>query len=195
MNKNIKEHTTTKNVYLFSKLLICPECGRVLVGNYQNQRNYYVYRCNNYAINGLCKFNHTCSENKIEKLLLDEIKTKVNNEISIKLIKNPKNDKMKKQKRIEAVKNQIDRLQDLYIDGTIDKEKFNSKYTSLNNELNELEHSIEPAVESVTKELMNTNIEELYDKLDREHKQAFWHKFIDKIYYYPKQKRIEVVYK
>lgn len=185
LNRNISTRKKTKYVYLFSKLIFCSECKRVMTGNANttNKEPFYLYRCNHAYLDKQCDNRHIVSETKIEQYLLN-ILTEMNDNKSNFVIKKKKSPNL--QKRIEAVQNQLFRLQDLYIDGSITKERFDSKYTELNSKLEKMkneDNSSLTVIETVLKKYTDASLVDLYNDLDREHKQQFWHTVIDKIYF------------
>ena len=86
---------------------------------------------------------------------------------------------------IDATKDKIKRLQDLYIDGKISKEQFDNKYEGLNKILDEESKKTNLKMIAKAKEdyekLLNMNISEIYDQFDDNGKSVFWHSFIDYI--------------
>lgn len=70
------QHPRTDNIYLFSRLLQCPKCGRGLTPRYHRQKTctriYYV--CRSYT-HGNCPYNVYWREDRIETALLESIDT------------------------------------------------------------------------------------------------------------------------
>ncbi|WP_315265611.1 recombinase family protein [Selenomonas noxia] len=70
------QHPRTDNIYLFSRLLQCPKCGRGLTPRYHRQKTctriYYV--CRSYT-HGNCPYNVYWREDRIETALLASIDT------------------------------------------------------------------------------------------------------------------------
>lgn len=77
LKKNIKT-TKTNKIYIFSGLIKCPVCNRILIGTCSNKRTLtrangksytytneiYSYRCNNQAINKTCTYIRRPNEKK-----------------------------------------------------------------------------------------------------------------------------------
>ena len=79
----------------------------------------------------------------------------------------------------------INRLQDLYIDGKIDKDTFDRKYADLNEIISAEEQksnivSIQEAKQRYT-QLLDMDIENIYSTLNDNEKRKLWHSFIDRI--------------
>ena len=74
LDKNIKS-TPSKQVYMFSGLIRCPKCDRLMSGTHNNNANPTLsYRCNNHVMYKVCKNNKRVNENKVEKHLLENTK-------------------------------------------------------------------------------------------------------------------------
>lgn len=86
---------------------------------------------------------------------------------------------------IQISKQKINRLQDLYIDGKIDKDTFDRKYADLNEIISAEEQksnivSIQEAKQRYT-QLLDMDIENIYSTLNDNEKRKLWHSFIDRI--------------
>lgn len=184
LNQNIKVNPTGR-VFLFSGLIRCPNCGNILTG-VENRKDYRTYRCNNHYHNNLCDNNHYVLEKKIEKQLIEEFSRIVKDEnINVKFTPSPMKEHTKNNKeKISNISSKIERLKNLYIDGYVEREDFDIKYKTLNLELEKLKES-ESTIGSETlrviQKFKNINFEDLYNKLNRENKRAFWRRFIKEI--------------
>ena len=86
---------------------------------------------------------------------------------------------------ILSSKQKINRLQDLYIDGKIDKDTFDRKYADLNEIITAEERksnivSIQEVKQRYT-QLLDMDIENIYPTLNDKEKRKLWHSFIDRI--------------
>lgn len=187
-NKMNKRHE-----YIFSGLLKCPICHRNLAGftskttkSHGNKVcfKYPSYRCN-YHYQGNCTYNKRPVEKTIETYLIENIKSTINEyiietkKISNKQEKTPKINK-------EKLKQRLERLTDIYLDGKIDKEKYNLEFDKIHKQLTLAnEELIEQSnnnnsIKNIEK-LFNKNIMKLYENLTNENKNLFWKKIIDYI--------------
>lgn len=144
----------TKYIYYAEKLLRCPECGKVMIG-VANRGYYKCYDATNpnRELNGQpektrCRNKSTISINVIDSILWDaaahaevfrvamETKTKEQEyKTEIALLRK----KVKVcQERIHSVEEKIERANELYIEGTISKEKLVDKTIAINNDKNEI---------------------------------------------------------
>lgn len=191
LSKNIRRPKTNQ-IYLFTGIMTCAYCGNKMAAYYRDWKgiksNYY--RCNKYSNSGLCAMKHSISEKKIEALVLDDMVEKCDELLSASL-KSEDNDSIKLQNKKNNIEGKISRLKDLYIDGILNKNEFDTKYALLQEELKEIQQEMVPKKNKLL-ELHDVNIKELYSKLSQENKRAFWRKYIDRIYY--DGHRFKVVY-
>ncbi len=134
--KNLKHYQRSK-VYIFSKKLCCPSCGRLLGGKgtrKESGKNYYYYHCIN------CKIN--IEESKIEEQLMRDLNNifeydGIVHEYYFPLIKSKLGYKEKDyDKDLRILENKKNRIVDAYVDGTFDKEIYNKKITEVENDIN-----------------------------------------------------------
>lgn len=188
LNSNIRT-PKSKNIFLFSQLVECDTCKRMMAGNktirkFNNpnwkKSDYYIYRCNHAYQNRMCTNRHTLLEKKVEEYLLDNFNALLYQRIvDIEL----ENKKVDNSRRIAQIKKKLSKLKDLYLDDLIDKNEYQEDYRRLNDELNTLsKDKIQDT--SRLKELLEINIKETYEKLDREQKRALWHTVINKIVFH-----------
>ena len=88
-------------------------------------------------------------------------------------------------KKIEKLNNKKERLNELYLDGRISREKYDGEYTTIIDELKKLEKNNKKDkhinLEKYKKTLNNIDALDLYKKLDISHKRLFWLEYIDYI--------------
>ena len=86
---------------------------------------------------------------------------------------------------MKRLNEKLDRLNDLYIDGRISKDKYNTEYKTVKNEIKSLS-SIKTEektrnLKKYKKLLNDSNALDIYKKLTRENKKLFWFEYIDAI--------------
>jgi len=86
---------------------------------------------------------------------------------------------------VERLKDKLDRLNELYLDGRITKEKYDNDYNTTQLKIQELD-SVDVSIkkrnlEKYKKILKSNTILDLYNKLTRENKRLFWYEYIDYI--------------
>lgn len=192
IKKNIKQ-TKTRTTYVFTGLLICPECGHNLASaktkTSENTYNHH-YRCNFHYMHRKCSFNRMIGEKKIEAFLLENIEFKVKKCIArYDLIERKAAQQVSKSSEIEKVKKKLNRLKDLYLDELIDKESYRKEFNSLSDKLKELsqENKVPKRrinIEALQK-FLQMNITKVYSTLSREEKQLLWRNVIREIRFDP----------
>ena len=150
VQKMIKGNTsirTSKRQFLFSGLFKCSHCGCALVGELHKGK-YIYYHCTGNK-GGDCKSKYI-SENKLEDPLLAILsKLKLPDDMVKKILKLIK-DELKNnldygenqanevRKQIETLQKRLSKLLDLYTDGNIDKNSYDTKNKEWQYELDEL---------------------------------------------------------
>ncbi len=191
---NIKKNTENR-VYIFSSLLICPECGRKLAGHTVKRKSpsettgkiyeYKKYKCNGQGVDKKCNFTKVVNESVIEKQMLaniekylDDAKARIFGIEDTNEAKTPKYD-------IEAIHEEIDRLNYAWQKGRIRKvEQYEEQYEAL---MKKLEKAEEEQGEIITKDfskveaVLQDGWKAIYNNLEDEYKRAFWRSFIRSI--------------
>ena len=80
VKRNIKENTVENRTYIFSGLIKCPHCGRLLAGQmHTTQRKgypmykYKSYRCPKHRMTNACDFKKSLFEVTLEKMFLENL--------------------------------------------------------------------------------------------------------------------------
>lgn len=179
-----KTYPHTNRPYIFSGLMKCPHCGKIMSGFCKKQilKNggvsyYQRYRCSS----KLSKCPSPCiTESVIEKYMLDHLCSGID-----EIICNLSKKEVQHVNRIPALKSELQRLNILYQKGRISDEYYDEQYALLESEI-EKESQNEDAevfmqrMEELKKEFSG-NWKELYDMLDAQHKNAFWKRIVSEI--------------
>ncbi len=189
--KRIKRNAKSNHAkydYIFRGLLKCSECGHNLAGfthattkpKYNKKYKSPAYRCNKAYNSKLCTNRSPILESSLEKYLLANFKEHIKDMI-IKYSLIEAKQELKKID-IKKIESKINRITDLYIEGKISKEKFEENYKLFSQELENAKKMEDNKKDlSIYNELLKSDINELYEKLDNESKRAFWLKYIDYI--------------
>ena len=184
LSKNIKA-TPSKNTYLFTGLLLCPVCGCKLTSTFNGAKKPVIsYRCNMYSVQKLCTFKHRPNENKIEKLLLENLNEYMTAYIEYSKIEDKRIQDTHASDKITEIKAEMERTTKAYRKGRITETDYDKEYEELEAKLKELEKHLEPILErdlTVYEELLKSDWQELYNALTKENKRAFWRKYIKEI--------------
>lgn len=191
-HRNVKDNNAPDRAYIFTGLLKCPECGRRLSGcitvhkkpNGKRYR-YKRYRCANNSINKRCGFNMSIGENAFEKLLLSNIEQYLE-DAKVRAAQVSDSDKIQLPKHdIDDINARIDRLNYSWQTGKIRTvEQYEKDYAELMELLEEAENEQKIVVIkdfSKVEAILQDGWRGIYDRLDDEHKRAFWRSFIRSI--------------
>ena len=164
--------------YIFSSLIKCPWCGNNYTGYRKKQKLknggesiYIKYRCGN-------KFGrHSCahlSEHKIEEYMLTHVSDRLDQELAN--IEFNQHHRTYKVDDSDALRTEMDRLNILFQKGRITERYYDEQYEILEKKLSESETIKVPSPESYRDVIraFSGNWQDLYLKLDKNHKQAFW---------------------
>lgn len=185
-NRNIikKNITIRKNshTYLFTGLLICPNCGSKLTGVKfpKPKKTYYNYRCNVKYQKKQCDFGFVPNEDTIEKFLLQNI-----NEMAEQYVYNASIEVEDNRPKIDikSITNEMDRLNTLFVKGRIDEVKYDERYMLLEERLKEVQNEL-PQIKDISgiEAFLSSDWQKVYELMPREDKRALFRSVIDKIY-------------
>lgn len=192
LGKNLKNNTKNNRTYIFSGLIKCPKCGRILGGGSYSKRNkdqtlYHMkkYRCALNRLDSLCDFNKAISEKVLERMLLANIE-KYLDEAKIRAATVEDADTVKiPQYNIDDINGEIDRLNYSWQTGKIRKvEQYEKQFAELMAKLEEAEAEQKQVIVkdfSKIEGILQAGWKEIYNNLDEEHRRAFWRSFIQSI--------------
>jgi len=168
------------NIYLFTGLLRCPNCGRMLTPAYSHtkKRTYIYYVCRNYTHSD-CPYKTYWREDRVESDLLDKLDYELKRyRANVKKI-SCKEDTEKMQLSAESIRAKQARLQELYVEGMIPRAEFDARYSDLNTQIIALQPPQEPRLEYIKS---IDNCREYYDALDKQARKTFWSNILDQIH-------------
>lgn len=151
---------TDNRYYIFSSLVQCKECGRMMAGKTKTG-NLTYYACPKHGLN-LCEHAKMIREDAIEQHMIALVEQAPQKQIVIK----------HKKKKTVNIKPKLERLKELYIDGDISKAEYLKRKELLESQI--------PETESLPPRLI-TNWRELYDTADKKQKNVIWKTVLDKI--------------
>ncbi len=187
--RNIKDNSKPDRIYLFTGMIICPKCGRIMGGAIQHSNprgnkiyKYKKYRCTKFGTHGTCDYTKCLFENTLEKIMLDNIEQYFE-EVKIASTKVEESNKKKIFKYdIDEIHGEIDRLNYSWQKGMIRKvEQYEKQHTELMEKLHLAEEersNYTPADFTKVETILHAGWKEIYHKLDEENKRAFWRSFI-----------------
>ena len=185
LRRQVKDNNA-KHEYLFTGLILCPNCGKILKGTVfkTNGKGTKKYRCQKNFFRGTCDFKKVVNEKKVEKLLLENIEQYLEDakarEAAI-IDSNPMNNEIE----LAELQAELDRLNYAWQKGRIkDAAKYDKDYDEL---VAKIEVAQEKHVGIVKKdfskveEALSGDWRTIYNALDEPHKRAFWRSFIESI--------------
>ncbi len=191
LQRNVKENTSENRAYIFSGLIKCPVCGRLLKGGIYTQKYksglvyFKKYRCGYNKKNASCQFNKVVNEKTLEKLMLANIE-KYLKKAKVKAAKVTDAEAIKiPQVNIDDIYAEIDRLNYSWQTGKIRTvEKYEKDYAELMEKLEEAQaEQGTPVVKDFghIETILQAGWKEIYNELDDAHKRAFWRSFVQSI--------------
>ncbi len=176
--------TQGSRVYLFTGMIKCPECGKVLNSThntYKDGGTYNGYRCK-HTLTNACSWKHRVAEIKTEKYLLDHIEEWVNLEIE-KVETEKRKPKPKPKTNIASLKEQLRRLNVTYMAGAKSDEEYMQEAANLKARIAQAEEDAPPVERNIEplKQFLATDFRNVYENLDPENKRRVWRSIIKEI--------------
>lgn len=120
------------------------------------------------------------TEDKLERLVLDNIKPAIQAYIAKYDVHTAAPDKIKNE--ASKLNDNLKNLKELFINGYIEFEEFKSRCDELQKKLDEITEPPKPRNLELLKEFLTLDIENIYCSFSLEEKRAFWSSIINKIY-------------
>lgn len=169
------------NIYLFTGLIRCPNCGVVLRPSFYKMKYKIAvyYHCQNHYASD-CSFKPHLREERIESALLSNIENELQ-KYSVDVRPAPCKEGVDDPYiTAESLRAKQARLKELYIDGMISRDVFDQRHNDLDMQIVALRPRQEPRpnfLEAVSAE----DFRQRYDSLDRQAKKEFWSRTLDTI--------------
>ena len=180
--KAIKQ-THTNNTYLFSKLIVDKNCGCKMVGKKHKQKynDTYAYVCNKSVQLKQCIANKGVNEKWLENYLLDNFDKIIRDyfitvDLEYKTIVTKDN-----AKEIADLKEELRRTTISFNKGRMEEKDYDKEWIRINNKIKKLEEEPEQIDLSHLEDLIAIDWQTMYNTLDKEQKQTFWRRYIDRI--------------
>lgn len=177
--KRTRINKNTGRVFLFSGLLRCGHCGGALTSASlptQGGKTIKYYRCNNHSYNpGSCPSGSYVNEAKLETWLLENLSNIVE---QTNIAQAAPRERQRRRKNAQQIRGKLERLKDLYIDGEIDRDIYDSRAALLRRQLEELEP---PQEDPPTLVELPENWAEIYLSLPDPERKLFWKRTVRQI--------------
>ena len=199
LSMNVKK--SQKHVYIFSGLVRCAECGKVMAaGTYYKTRNgkrtiTKRYRCGKRYTHGiaLCDNTKHIYEHVMERYLLENLRPMLQGVILHAEIETAP---MKEATaRIAALERRIDKLKELFINELITLDEYKQDKAQIQSEIADLK-AVQGRTDVDTKslqEFLDQPFERLYDTFSDAEKRFFWRSIIKEIRF-GKDRKYEVIF-
>lgn len=178
----IRNDPRKKTEILFSGLIRCPECHRLMRFVQKSKPNGKIYRYSHceYHSTGLCNYKKVKSEALIESMLIDYLNQCIKS-LSIQITEK-KEQKSLKNNKIKYLEQEIERLNSMYLKGRITEQNYDAEYLRIESQiaLNKANMKSQEGLETA-KTIFVDGWEDAYKKLDKLHRKLFWKNILAEI--------------
>lgn len=198
---SIQEHRTVircdenkRTEILFSGMIRCPECNRLMRScqkKHRNGKRFRYFHCE-YHSKGLCGFKKVKSELLLEEMLINKMDEYMSD---ASVYYKAKEERKKVIDNTAKYQQELDRLNTMFLKGRIDENYYDTEYLRLtdliaqNKALTQAQsHNIIP------QEVFSDNWKEIYQEMDKLHKKLFWREIIKQIIVDENMHIIDVVF-
>ena len=180
---------------LFSGMIRCPECNRLMRSCQKSHRSGNVYRyyhCE-YHSTKMCGFARVKSENLIEEMLLNRVDTFLAEREAA--MSDQKSEKKHSTNNVSKYRAELDRLNTMFLKGRISEEYYDTEYLRINDLIAQYEASSQ-SHDSVKhlQEVFVSDWKEMYKDLDKLHRKFFWRDVIRQIIVDDNMNVIDVIF-
>lgn len=185
---SIQEHRTVirfdenkRTEILFSGMIRCPECNRLMRScqkKHRNGKRFRYFHCE-YHSKGLCGFKKVKSELLLEEMLINKINEYTND---VSLSYKAKEERKKVIDNTAKYQQELDRLNTMFLKGRIDENYYDTEYLRLTDLI--VQNKALTQAQSyniVQQEVFTDNWKEIYQEMDKLHKKLFWREVIKQI--------------
>lgn len=157
----------SSNIYIYTGLLHCPNCGRVLTPAFSRSKDkvYIYYICRN-ATHSDCTYKTYYPEQRIESILLDALEREIQKHQNIK--------------RAENLLIEQERLKEQYVSEKIHREDFDAAYNRLHAQIADAPPPKDISLAYI-KLLSIDNFREYYMRLDKAARKLFWSHILEHV--------------
>jgi len=188
-NCHLRTPPQDEAVYLFSGLIKCPACGRLMTSNTRKKqlkstlKYYRYYRCPNHYAAHTCTFSKSCGEETLERYLLSTLTQQTK---ACRLIIHSITPRQTVRPVIDTdkIKREIKRLNHIYLKGRISQQQYDQT-------CEELEYSLKSSTDTdsapptqadfITIKMFGDCWQSIYHHLNRQQQRCFWRSLLEKI--------------
>jgi len=188
-NPHLRTPLKDNAVYLFSGLIKCPACGRIMTSNTRKKqlkatlKYYRYYRCPNHYATHTCTFSKSCGEETLERYLLSILTQQMNvyhliiHSITPHQTARPVID-------IDKIEKEIKRLNYMYLKGRISQQQYDQTCGELELRLrSSTDTDSNPPMQAdlITAKMIANSWLSIYHHLNRRQQRCFWRSLLEKI--------------
>ena len=196
LKRNVRQAKT--RTYIFSGLCTCSDCGRRMIGTTDRNKSkgtrYKIYICSgHYRAIQDCINSKSLNEKKLEKYLVENLKTLAFADISVK-------DKRKAtnyEKKIANTEKKISRLKELYLNELITLDDYKHDLAAYKADIDTFKaeaRKYKGTDKKALYDLIGRNLADWYWTLTEDERRVIWRSVIDQIYF-DSDKNIKVVFR
>ena len=185
LKQNVRQ--TKFRTYIFSGLCTCSNCGRRMIGTTDRNKSkgtrYKIYICaGHYRAIQDCINSKSLNEKKLEKYLVENLKTLAFADISVK-------DKRKAtnyEKKIASTEKKISRLKELYLNELITLDDYKHDLAAYKADIDTFKaeaRKYKGTDKKALYDLVGRNLADWYWTLSEEERRVIWRSVIDQIYF------------
>ncbi len=189
LSRNIK--LNSKHEYIFQGLIYCPECKKKLSAYYRERRQRgrktayaeVIYRCPRHYCNPHkpCSFSGQVSEKRVERWLLNNVNTLIDNLIVEQ--KQKQSEGRRNAQKAQTLTRKLDRLKEAYLNEIITLSEYREDRERITAEIAALNASEPPKTvlnPSINK-VFASDFKTVYDGLTAPEKRRLWRSVLEKI--------------
>lgn len=196
LGRNVRQ--TKFRTYIFSGLCTCSNCGRRMIGTTDRNKSkgtrYKIYICSgHYRAFSDCKNSKSLNEKKLEKYLVENLKTLAFADISVK-------DKRKAtnyEKKIANTEKKISRLKELYLNELITLDDYKHDLAAYKADIDTFKgeaRKYRGTDKKALYDLVGRNLADWYWTLSEDERRVIWRSVIDQIYF-DNDRNIKIVFR
>ena len=196
LGRNVRQSKT--RTYIFSGLCTCSDCGRRMIGTTDRNKSkgtrYKIYICSgHYRAIKDCINSKSLNEKKLEKYLVENLKTLAFADISVK-------DKRKAtnyEKKIASTEKKISRLKELYLNELITLDDYKHDLAAYKADIDAFKAEARKYKWTDKKalyDLVGRNLADWYWTLSEGERRVIWRSVIDQIYF-DNDRNIKIVFR
>jgi DNA invertase Pin-like site-specific DNA recombinase/uncharacterized Zn finger protein (UPF0148 family) len=175
----------SSRVYLFSGLIICPVCGRRLSvhRSYSGKQKVTYYQCENHyratRKGTACPYTYSIREERVESFLVNNVAALIAD--TVRETASTKRKTVNASQTLSKVARSLERLNEIYVMGNIEKEAYKARYEALKKQERILLAETIPHKIKIPAILRGDQFPSIYETWDREERRAFWQGLIQRI--------------